>query len=500
MTISLHACQQPATMAAIIEQTGAALSYARLEERSAQLARLLRASLAEGDRIGVLMENCPAYFEVCWAARRAGLRWVPINWHLKPEEVSYVAENSDARVLIASPALAELARAAAAQTPTLEACYSTGASFTDFRNLDEVLAERAWPDFGEEREGSFMFYSSGTTGKPKGILRPLPDAPFGTPLPIEQIMQAMYGFDSDTVFYSPGPLYHAAPLGWTMGAQLHGGTSICSEKFDAERALATIEMYRVTHAQFVPTHLVRMLKLPQEVRERYDCSSLKMVVHAAAPCPPEVKRSMIEWWGPILHEFYGSSEGAGFAAITSQEWLQHPGSVGRIMAGVPHIVDGKGRELAPGEVGELCFEGVERFEYHKDPGKTEEYFDARGWAHTGDLALLDEQGYLYLQGRSSGMIISGGVNIYPQEVENVLAMHPLVADIAVIGIADEDLGEIAQAVVQLHQAAADLDAVTAELKAACQRQLARYKCPRSFRYIDTLPRLPSGKLLHRYLN
>lgn len=499
MALPIQAQNKPDAATAIMEQTGASIDFARLEERSRQVARLLRTQLTEGERIGLLMENCPAYFELSWAARRAGLRWVPINWHLRPEEVSYVAENSDARILIASPALAELAQATAARTPTLRACYSSAESFGNFLALDDVLATAELPAFGDEREGSFMFYSSGTTGKPKGILRPLPDAPFGTPLPIEHLMHGLYGFDSNAVFYSPGPLYHAAPLGWTMGAQLFGGTSICSERFDAERALATIAQYRVTHAQFVPTHLTRMLKLPLSVRQRYDCSSLQMVVHAAAPCPPEVKRGMIDWWGPILHEFYGSSEGAGFASITSQEWLQHPGSVGKVVAGIPHIIDDDGLELPPGEVGQLCFEGVERFEYHKDPAKTQQYFDQRGWARTGDLAMLDSEGYLYLHGRSSGMIISGGVNIYPQEVENVLALHPLVADIAVVGIPDEDLGEIAQAIVQLHEPAVDEEAVTQVLQAACRDQLALYKCPRAFRYVATLPRLPSGKLLHRYI-
>jgi len=499
MAMHHHAEQTPAKHAIIMEQSGSSLTFGELDNRSRQIARLLRSHLAPGDRFGLLMENCPAYFEISWAARRAGLRWVPINWHLRAEEVSYVAGNSDCKVLIASPKLAAVARQTAASTPAIVACYSSGEGFDQFTPLAQALTDDLG-DYGAEREGIFMFYSSGTTGHPKGILRPLPDAPFGTPAAVEQIMHSHYGFDHDTVFYAPGPLYHAAPLGWTMGAQMWGGTAISTEKFDAERTLASIEKHRVTHAMFVPTHMTRMLKLPREVREKYDCSSLKMVVHAAAPCPPDVKRGMIDWWGPIIHEFYGSSEGSGFTVISSEEWLSHPGSVGRVLLGIPHILDDEGNELPVGETGELCFENVDPFEYHKDPGKTNNYFDQRGWAHTGDLARLDEEGYLYLAGRSSGMIISGGVNIYPQEVENLLALHPLVADIAVVGVPDDDLGEIAEAVVQLAQPVADLAAVTEQLKAACQEKLALYKTPRSFRYVKELPRLPSGKLLHRYLD
>jgi long-chain acyl-CoA synthetase len=500
MSLTKHALLKPNKHALIMESSGRCLTYAELDANSQQIAHLLRRTLSPGDRFGLLHENSPAFFEVSWAARRSALRWVPINWHLRPNEVAYVVKNSDAKILVASASLSDLAIASAQDADSIQACFSTSNAFANFQALSKMPLQQSAPAFSTEQEGIFMFYSSGTTGRPKGILRPLPEQPFGTPLPIENIMHAHYGMNQDTVFYCPGPLYHAAPLGWTMGAQLLGGTVISAERFDAEETLKSIEKYGVTHAKFVPTHMIRMLKLPERIKRKYDYSSLRSVIHAAAPCPPEVKKAMIDWWGPIIHEFYGSSEGAGFSAINSQEWLGHPGSVGRVLVGVPHIVDEHGEVLPPGQVGQLCFEQVEPFEYHKDPEKTRDYYDHRGWAKTGDLARLDEEGYLYLMGRSNGLIISGGVNIYAQEIENVLSLHPLIADLAVVGVPDADLGEKVQAIVQLENPAMNDSEVIEELRRYCQAQLARFKCPAKYVFVEKLPRLPSGKLLNRYIN
>jgi len=500
MSLEKFATDHAGKNAIIMEGSGAATSFADLNERSRSIAALLRSSLEVGDRFSLLLENCPEYFELSWAARRAGLRWVPINWHLHSQEVSYIVENSDSRILVSSPKLADLAGEVAAKIAAIDSCFSTRETFGTFSAISGAIESLEDEQFEQSNEGMFMLYSSGTTGQPKGILRPLKNEPFGSYLPIERLMQHHYGFSETTVFYTPSPLYHAAPLGWAMGAQQLGATVVCTERFDAEETLATIDKYGVTHALFVPTHLARMLKLPEKIRNKYDCSSLKLVVHAAAPCPPAIKRGMIEWWGPIIHEFYGSSEGAGFTTIDAEAWLAHPGSIGRAMSGKPRILDSAGVELPNGEVGELCFEGVERFEYYKSPEKTRAFFDNHGLAHTGDLASIDDEGYIYLAGRSSGTIISGGVNIYPQEIESCIMQHPLVADVAAVGTPDQDLGEVVIAWIQLLTAVTDVDELTRQLKEHCLQNMAKYKCPRSFRYTEKLPRLPNGKLLRRYLD
>jgi acyl-CoA synthetase (AMP-forming)/AMP-acid ligase II len=344
-----------------------------------------------------------------------------------------------------------------------------------------------------------MFYSSGTTGQPKGILRPLSGERFGARLGIETLMAAYFLFDDQSRFYSPAPLYHAAPMGWSMGCQMLGGTAVVAQRFDAEATLRHIQEHRITHAQFVPTHFVRLLQLPKAVRETYDVSSLRMVVHAAAPCPVEVKEQMIDWFGPIIFEYYGQSEGAGFTAITPQEWLAHKGSVGKPLTGALHIVDDEGRDLPPGEVGHLSFEGQAPFAYHKEPAKTAEFFDARGWSRPGDMGYVDAEGYLYLSDRASHMIISGGVNIYPQESEAVLTLHPAVRDVAVIGVPDKEFGEAVKAVVEPAPGVETGPALAEELIALCRSKLAKYKCPASVDFVAELPRLPTGKLLKREL-
>jgi fatty-acyl-CoA synthase len=309
----------------------------------------------------------------------------------------------------------------------------------------------------------------------------------------------LYGFSSNTVYLCPAPLYHAAPLGWSTGAQRLGGTVVLMEKFDAKRTLEVIEKRRVTHAQFVPTHFVRLLKLSDAERHAHDLSSLEMIVHAAAPCPVDVKRRMIDWWGPIIHEYYAGSEGNGYCAIGPDQWLAHPGSVGIPMIGNVHIVDDNGDELPTGNVGQVWFESDLRFEYHNDAEKTASVYDNRGWSTLGDIGHVDQDGFLYLTDRASHMIISGGVNIYPQEVENLLVMHPAVADVAVIGVPNAEMGEEVKAVVQLVQGVSADDDTASVLMAYCRERIAHYKCPVSVDFVDGLPRLPTGKLLKRDL-
>ena len=496
----IHAAEQPEKLAAIDSSTGASMTYAELEARSNRLAQLLRREgLQPGDHVALLLENTPRYLEAAWGAMRAGLYVTPINWHLGPGEAGYIIEDCDATALISSPAFSATLEEASDSLGALRLRLGLGGAFDDFDDLDLATESLPPTPIADESLGTWMFYSSGTTGRPKGILPPLTGAPLGTPTLFDDLLGGVYGFSSETVYLCPAPLYHAAPSGWSLAAVRMGGSVVIMDRFDAEEALAAIERYRVTHVQFVPTHLIRLLKLPAELRAAYDLSSLKMVVHAAAPCPVEVKRAIIDWFGPIVHEFYAGSEGNGFCAIGPEEWLAHPGSVGRCLTGTVHILGEEGEELGRGETGQIWFESQTRFEYHKDPEKTASSFDEHGWSSLGDIGYLDEEGYLYLTDRVSHMIISGGVNIYPREVEDVLVLHPAVRDVAVIGIPDAEMGEQVLAVVELDDPRAASEQLEVELLSLCRSQLAGYKCPRRVDFIDELPRLPTGKLLKRKL-
>ncbi|MFF3567535.1 AMP-binding protein [Nocardia jiangxiensis] len=343
-----------------------------------------------------------------------------------------------------------------------------------------------------------MFYSSGTTGRPKGILPELSGAPFGAGLAIDHRMAAALGFGRDTVYLSPGPLYHAAPLAWTLGTIRNGGTAVVMEKFDAEHALCLIDRHRITHGQFVPTMFVRMLKLPEPVRRGCDVSGLRTVIHSAAPCPVEVKEQMIDWFGPVLTEFYGGTEGTGFCMIDTPDWLAHRGSVGRPIRGAVHICDDEGTELGPDRIGTVWFSDAGSFSYHRDAAKTAAAHNDRGWNTFGDLGHVDAEGYLYLSGRRTDLILSGGVNIYPQEIEDALALHPAVEDVAVIGIPDPEFGQQVHAVVQPADPDAAGPGTAEELIAYCRANLGHYKCPKSVSF-EPVPRLPSGKILRREL-
>jgi acyl-CoA synthetase (AMP-forming)/AMP-acid ligase II len=499
-----HAAEHPDKAAVVMAASGDIVTYRQLNDRSNQVAGLLRdRGLGFGDHIGIFMENTPRYLEVVWAAQRSGIYFTPINFHFNAEEVAYIVDDCDASAFITSAALSEVASEVTQLLPArVETRLVVGGRLDGYEEYEEAISGYAAEPLEEELEGHAMMYSSGTTGRPKGIRYPLERKPVGTPDPMLAGFGATYGLDGDAVYLSPAPLYHAAPLQFCIAVHRFGGTAVVLENFDPEGCLAAIERYKVTHAQFVPTMFVRMLKLPDAVRAKYDLSSLEIAIHAAAPCPIEIKRRMIEWWGPIIFEYYSSTEGMGSTMITSEDWLAHPGSVGQAFYSKMHILDEEGHELPTGEPGVVWFEPGERtmnFEYHKDPEKTARTRDTRGWASVGDIGYVDEEGYLYLTDRRDFMIVSGGVNIYPQEAENLLITHDRVMDAAVFGIPDPEMGERVHAVVQpidMGDAGPELER---ELVSFCREHLAHYKCPKSIDFDAELPRQPTGKLYKRLL-
>jgi acyl-CoA synthetase (AMP-forming)/AMP-acid ligase II len=497
-----HAATRPEATAVVMGGSGLHRTYRELENTSNRVAQLLRsAGLRAGDHVAVLLTNRLEWFDVVWGALRAGLYVTPVNFHLTAAEAGYIVRDCGARALFADADLAETVAAMGDDLGAVALRVAVGGPLEGFEDLDAAVADCPAVPIADEVEGSWMLYSSGTTGRPKGIKPPMRTSPIGADTPFGSLLLGLYGFSTETVYLSPAPLYHAAPAGWTTTTQRLGGTVVVMERFDAEAWLALVERHRVTHSQLVPTHLVRLLKLPEEVRRRYDLSSLRGVVHAAAPCPPEVKRAAIEWLGPIVFEYYSGSEGSGFCAIGPDEWLAHPGSVGRSLMGAVHIVGHGGEELPAGEEGEVWFESAIRFEYHGDAEKTAAAWNDRGWSTLGDIGRVDEEGYLYLTDRVAHTIISGGVNIYPREAEDVLVVHPAVLDVGVVGVPDDEMGERVVAYVQLapDQAVATGEALADDLLAWCRGRLTHYKCPTEIRFVDELPRLPTGKLLKRAL-
>ena len=494
--LSRHAARRPDAVACVMHETGERITWRELEAGSRHCAHLLlSAGLRQGDVVAVFMENHRRYLEILWAARRIGLYYTTISVHLKPEEVSYILRDSGARALFTSAAMADVACALDAPALALRVMLDgASAGFEDYAAaLARVPASAALP---QTPEGSDFLYSSGTTGRPKGIRRPLAQ------LAAHDLQRSdlwWKRFDEQSVYLSTAPMYHAAPVRWNMSVLRAGGTCVLMARFDAERALEAIERHRVTHAQWVPTMFIRLLRLPEDVRRRHDLSSMKVAIHAAAPCPVEVKRAMIDWWGPILVEYYSGTEAVGRTSLDSIEWLAHPGSVGRPELGEIHIVGDDGAELGPGEIGTVFFSGVPPFEYHNDPERTREAYDHRGWASIGDVGYVDADGYLYLTDRRSHMIISGGVNIYPQEAENVLATHPAVADVAVIGVPDPEFGESVKAVIVLLDPGAASQDLARELIDHCRARISSIKCPRSVDFAESLPRTETGKLLKRLL-
>lgn len=492
------AARQAARPAAIFPDTGAVLTYGGLQARARQAAHwLIGLGLAPGEGIALLLDNRPEFLELAEAARLAGLYFTPLSIHLRPHEVAYVLADSGARLLVASPELAGLAAALVKEGALGDRLrYALGDGLPGYAGYEAALAAQdpAAP-LPERPLGREFLYSSGTTGLPKGIRRPL--------LPFEQrdapmwdmTWKSLYGFDTGTVYLSPAPLYHAAPIGYVGRTLQEGGTAVILRRFDAAQCLAAIERHRITHSQWVPTMFHRLLALPEAVRHGHDLSSHRCAIHAAAPCPVPVKRAMIDWWGPILWEYYAGSEGVGTTVIDSATWLRKPRSVGRPVNGVAvHVTGEDGAPLPPGETGTIRFAGGPRFAYHNAPEKTAACFDARGWATLGDLGWLDEDGFLFLSDRRADLILAGGVNLYPAEVEAVLAQHPAVAEVAVVGVPDDEMGERVHAVIVAREAVEP-----AALEAWCRARLAGLKRPKTFEFVAELPRSEAGKLLRRIL-
>jgi long-chain acyl-CoA synthetase len=497
---SVHARHTPDKPAIVMAASGETITYRALEERSNRFAQLLRAEgLAPGDRIALVVDNHPRFLELCVGAHRAGIVYTAISTRLTPDEAAYVIADCGARLLLASVATVALAAALTERTPAVRTRLMVGGTLPGWESYEKAVAAQPPVRIADETAGGDMLYSSGTTGRPKGVFVPPEFGAIDATTPLLEICRTHYGVGPDTVYLSPAPLYHAAPLRFNMAVLRLGGTCVIMEHFDALDYLACVERHRPTHTQLVPTMFVRMLKLPAELRARHDVSSLRFAIHAAAPCPIPVKREMIRWWGPIIWEYYAGTEGNGMTLVRSQEWLEHEGTVGRAVVGTLKICGEDGAELPAGETGVVYFADGRTFEYHGDPQKTAASRNAQGWTTLGDIGHVDTEGYLYLTDRKAHMIISGGVNVYPQEAENLLVTHPKVLDVAVIGVPDEEMGESVKAVVTPRDMAEAGPELAAELIAWCRERLSPIKCPRSIDFEAELPRHPTGKLYKRLL-
>lgn len=490
----------PDKPAYIMGSSGQVVTYRELDDEANRLSQLFRdVGLQPGDHMAFCLENHPRFLVIAWGAHYAGLYYTAISSRLTAEETEYIVNDCGAKVFITSRYKADVAAQLVDRIPDVSLRLILDGPLDGYEPYEEVVARYPAEPLADRVAGKDMLYSSGTTGRPKGVKPAFPSEPIDQPTAVTGLMQLLFQADPSMVYLSPAPLYHAAPLRFTMAVHQIGGTAVIMEHFDAEEALALIERYRVTHSQWVPTMFVRMLKLPEEVRNRYDVSSMRVAIHAAAPCPVPVKRQMIEWWGPVIHEYYAATEGNGFVYCNSEDWLAHPGTVGRPLLGEVHIVGEDGEEVPVGEEGTIYFSGGNDFEYHNDPEKTAQSRNDRGWTTLGDVGRVDEDGFLYLTDRKSYMIITGGVNVYPQETENLLVTHPKVLDCAVIGVPNEDFGEEVKAVVQLADGIEPGPELEQELIAFCREHLADVKCPRSVDFVDELPRHPTGKLYKRLL-
>ncbi|MEZ5373034.1 MAG: acyl-CoA synthetase [Microthrixaceae bacterium] len=501
----VHAEATPDRAAITMAGSGEQVTFGELDATANRLARTFASlGLEPGGHVAACMENRVEVLEVAWGAHYAGLHYTFISTRLTPEEAAFIIGDSGSKVVVLTPALGSRLMPSLAELvdDDVRFMWVGGPDEGGVEGADDLMAlaaEQSGDPIPGATEGADMLYSSGTTGRPKGVQRPLSGEPLGTTAGLALLGEFLMGMSPDSVYLSPAPMYHAAPLKWSLESLALGASVVLMDRFEPEALLSAVETYGVTHAQFVPTMFVRLLKLPEEVRNRYDVSSLQALIHAAAPCPPDIKRAMMDWVGPIVNEYYAGTEGSGFCWASAEDWLSHPGTVGKPLIGVIHIVGPDGEELPVGEEGVVYFGDGPQFEYHNDPAKTAEAYHDRGWSTLGDIGRVDEDGFLYLTDRQSNMIISGGVNVYPQEAENVLASHPDVYDVAVIGVPNEDFGEEVKAVVHLMDGVEASDERAAELIAYCRERLADIKCPRSVDFTDELPRLPTGKLLKRLL-
>jgi len=496
----------PDRPAVVMADGGQVVTYAELDAEANRLSRVFRAAgLQQGDHVAFCLENHPRFLSIMWGAHYAGLYYTAMSSRLTTEEMAYIIGDCGAKAFVTSSYKSDQAAELVPLTPGVDLRLMLDGTIDGYDSYESTVDAQDPTPLDEDRvEGQDMLYSSGTTGQPKGVKVPMLNAPLGEGTDgVTMLCQLLFGAGPDTMYLSPAPLYHAAPLRFCRAVHRTGGTVVVMEHFDPARYLELVEEHRITFSQVVPTMFIRMLKLPEEVRAKYDVSSLQSVVHAAAPCPVEAKRKMIEWWGPVVHEYYAGTEGNGFVYTNSEDWLAHPGSVGKAVIGVLHIVGEDGEEVPVGEAGTIYFEGeaAATFEYHNDPEKTSGSRDpgGRGWSTLGDVGRVDEDGFLYLTDRKAYMIITGGVNVYPQEAENLLALHPKVADVAVLGVPNDDFGEEVKAVVQpvdMADAGPDLER---ELIEYTRQHLADVKCPRSVDFRAELPRHPTGKLYKRLL-
>ena len=476
-------------------------TWAELDERVNRAIHAFRAAgIGSGDTISVVSANSNEWFEIAFACACSGVTFVPVNWHLVAREIAYIVEDSGSKALICSHQFLDAAAAALESCPGVELALVTGAPASGrFESYEEVLAA-ASPDEPENQTfGGPMFYTSGTTGNPKGVRSSLSNMPDGSDPAIWQLVGAGFAdlVEGNGITALCGPFYHSAQWAYSFLPMITGSATVMQHKYDSAALLAMIDEYQVTNVHLVPTQMKRLVDLPEDVKASFDGSSLQLVLHGAAPCPPAVKRAMIEWWGPVITEYYGSTEGSVITMIDSEQWLQKGGSVGPPMPGKEIIVVGEdGTRLGPNESGTLYFRdamGMD-FEYHNAPGKTADSHLEPGVYTTGDVGYLDEDGYLWLSDRKIDMIISGGVNIYPAEIEGVLAGHALVADAAVIGVPNDEFGEEVKAIVVANDGVAADDALRTALVAHCRENLAGFKVPRSIDFVDELPRTGTGKI------
>jgi fatty-acyl-CoA synthase len=498
--ISVTAAATPDKPAIIMGTSGEVVTYRQLDERSNQVAHLFRSlGLKRGDHIGMMLENDRQFMEIVQGALRSGIIFTPVSTHLRKEETQYILENCGAKLFIGSKKLAAVASELLGDLPAIDHFYMINGAAPGFESWEDAVGAMPVTPIEDESMGVPMLYSSGTTGQPKGVLMGTAPTDIHEVPPQLAAFAAAFGIDENTVYLSPAPLYHAAPLHYNNLMLSLAATTVIMEKFDAERALQLIEQHQATHSQWVPIMLIRMLKLPEEVREKYAVSSLKVAIHAAAPCPIEVKEQMIDWWGPIIFEYYAGSEGSGMTIIDSNTWLTHKGSVGQAIMGELKICDDDGEEVPQGEIGTVYFANGPKFEYHNEPEKTAKSYNKQGWSTLGDVGYVDEEGFLYLTDRKNFMIISGGVNIYPQEIENLLITHGKVADVAVFGIPNEEFGEEVKAVVQPANYDEADENLAHELIEWCKEHLSHIKVPRSVDFMEELPRMENGKLYKRHL-
>ena len=495
----------PDKAAIIMGSTGEVITYRQLDEAAIRLSNVLRdAGLNPGDHVALCLENHPRYLEILWGCHYAGLIYTACSSRLTSAELTYILNDCAAKAFITSHHKADQALDIIDTIPDVHLRLMLDGTIDGYDSFEQTIAAASVTPLTDMVDGTDMLYSSGTTGMPKGIAKPLPMSPIGTSVGLGMLTVMLFGFSEDTMYLSPAPLYHAAPLRFNMTVHTLGATTIIMENFDAEEFLQLTQKYKVTQTQVVPTMFIRMLKLDSDVRSQYDCSTITHAVHAAAPCPIETKRKMIEWWGPVIHEYYAGTEGNGFVYCNSEQWLAHPGTVGTAIQGILHICDDEGKEVPNGESGTIFFENGGIFEYHNDVEKTKASRDplGRGWSTLGDIGYQDADNYLYLTDRKAFMIISGGVNIYPQESENILINHPKVIDVAVFGVPNADFGEEVKGVVQpVTMPANEEEArlLSQELIVFCRSQLADIKCPRTIDFRTDLPRHPTGKLYKRLL-